>query len=219
MTVGNGGGDGLKIYDISMLIQEEMMVFKNREENKPQFAPIKTFAVDGFNESTLNLNLHTGTHIDAPFHMIDQGETAEHLDLNQLLTKCRVLDLTDVDGQISRENLLRLEIKKDEFILLKTKNSFSETFSSEFIFLDASGANFLAERSIAGVGIDALGIERDQSDHATHKALMGNGIVVIEGLRLKDVSPGEYFMCALPLKIKGVDGEPARVVLIEGEWG
>jgi len=209
----------LKIYDISMLVQEEMMVFKNREENRPRFESIKTFAKDGFNESTLTLNLHTGTHIDAPFHMIDQGETVEHLDLNKLLTKCRVLDLTDVDGQISRENLQRFEIKKDEFILLKTNNSFSETFPPEFIFLDASGAQFLAERSIAGVGIDALGIERDQPDHATHKALMGKEIVIIEGLRLKDVPVGEYFMCALPLKIKGVDGAPARVVLIEGEWG
>ncbi len=85
----------------------------------------------------------------------------------------------------------------------------------DFIYLKKSGAEFLAEQGIIGVGIDALGIERAQPNHETHNILMEKGIIIIEGLRLKEVPTGNYFMCALPLKIKGADGAPARVVLME----
>jgi len=213
---GNGGDERMKIYDVSMLIYNEMMTYENRVVNRPQIESIKTFEKDGFNESTLKLNLHTGTHVDAQFHMINQGETVEKHDLNKLVTKCRVLDLTCVDGRISQENLIKFEIKKDEFILFKTKNSYSEIYPSDSIFLDSTGAKFLADLSISGVGIDSLGIERSQPDHATHKILMEQGIIILEGLRLKDVPQGEYFMCALPLKLQGTDGAPARVILIDG---
>ncbi len=206
----------MKIYDVSMLIHNEMMTYENRVANRPQIEAIKTFEKDGFNESTIKFNLHTGTHIDAPFHMIDQGETVEKLDLNKLITKCRVLDMTHVVGRISQKNLINFEIKKDEFILFKTKNSYSEIYEEDTIFLDSTGAKFLAELSVSGVGIDSLGIERSQPDHSTHKILMEHGIIILEGLRLKDVPQGEYFMCALPLKLQGTDGAPARVILIDG---
>lgn len=212
----NGGGDVLKLYDVSMLIHEEMMVYKNDEKKRPQFNLVKKIPMDNVNESSITMNLHTGTHIDAPYHMNQEGDTIDQIDLSKLLTPCFVLDLTAVQGGITKEDLCIHKIEKGDFILLKTMNSFTTEFSQEFIYLEKSGAEYLAKMEICGVGIDALGIERSQPNHDTHKTLMKKGIIIIEGLQLKDVSEGNYFMCALPLKIKGADGAPARVVLIEG---
>lgn len=123
--------------------------------------------------------------------------------------------MTHVNGGIGKEDLQGKNFKDGDFLLLKTKNSFSEEFQGDFVFLDKSGAQYLTERDIKGVGIDALGIERNQPGHETHMILMSSGAVIIEGLRLKDINEGEYKLCALPVKIKGADGSPARVALIK----
>ncbi len=211
----NGGGNEMKLYDVSMIIHEEMMVYKNDEKKKPQLECVKKIPRDRTNESSITMNLHTGTHIDAPYHMNEQGDTIDHMELSRLLVPCFVWDLTTVHSGITKEDLCVHKIEKGDFLLLKTANSFATEFSHEFIYLEKSGARFLAEMEISGVGIDALGIERNQPEHETHKVLMERGIIIIEGLQLKDVPEGNYFMCALPLKIKGADGAPARVVLIE----
>jgi len=205
----------LKIYDISMLIHENMIVYKNHKDKRPNIDRAKKFETDGINESTIAMSLHAGTHIDANYHMIENGETIEKTDLNKLFSKCRVLDLTSVDDCITREDLEKYNIQKDEVILLKTKNSFATEFLFKFIYLKESGAKYLAEKLISVVGIDALGIERDQPGHMTHHALMSKGITIIEGLQLDEITEGEYYMCALPIKIKGGDGAPARVVLLD----
>jgi len=205
----------LKLYDISMPIHENMMVYKDLEEKRPRISLVKKIPEDTSNESSVTMNVHTGTHIDAPYHMASDGNTMDQLDITRLLTVARVLDLTAVRGRITREDLTAHRILKNEFILLKTANSFSEEFSSEFIYVAQSGAEYLAQQGISGVGIDGLGIERAQPNHASHKVLMNNGMIIMEGLRLKEVPAGTYFMCALPLRILGVDGSPARVVLIE----
>ena len=87
---------------------------------------------------------------------------------------------------------------------------------SRFYFLTEDGARYLVEQKVRGVGIDSLGIERAQPGHPTHKTLFNNEIIIIEGLRMKDVSAGDYFMVATPLKMIGTDASPARVILIDG---
>lgn len=205
----------MKLYDISMPIHENMMVYKNLEEKRPRISLVKKIPEDTSNESSVTMNVHTGTHIDAPFHMDSDGNTMDQLDITRLLTVVRVLDLTAVQDKIIGEDLTAHQILKNEFILLKTSNSFTEEFSAEFIYVAQSGAEYLALQGISGVGIDGLGIERAQPNHESHKVLMHNGIIIMEGLRLKEVPAGTYFMCALPLRIQGVDGSPARAVLIE----
>jgi len=209
----------LKLYDVSMPIHENMMVYKDLEEKRPHISLVKKIPEDTSNESSITMNVHTGTHIDAPYHMDPCGSTMDQLDITRLLTSCRVLDLTQVRDKITREDLAVHSILKNEFLLLKTANSFSEEFAASFIYVAQSGAEFLAQQGISGVGIDGLGIERAQPDHESHKVLMDHGIIIMEGLRLKDVPAGTYFMCALPLRIQGVDGSPARVVLIETKSG
>ncbi|MBK5240673.1 cyclase family protein [Clostridium sp.] len=203
------------IYDISMTIKKNMGVYKNIEGKRPVIKFDRRIPKDSINESSMCMNLHTGTHIDAPYHVDDLGDTIDAVDLTKLITKCRVLDLTKIVDGITKEDFVDKNIKQGEFLLLKTRNSFTEEFKSDFVYVEKSGAEYLAQKAIIGVAIDAFGIERGQPEHETHKILFNKGIIIIEGVRLKEIGEGEYFMCALPLKIKGVDGAPARIVLIK----
>ncbi|MDP5272518.1 cyclase family protein [Chengkuizengella axinellae] len=203
-----------KIYDISMTIHEGMQVYKNKEEKKPKIETASDFSNSSAFESILSLNVHTGTHLDAPLHMIEGGETIETIPLENLVSTARVLDLTHVEGQIGRSDLEPFAIQEGEWLLFKTKNSFSEQFDFNFVYLNEDGAAFLRDKNVKGIGTDGLGIERAQPDHETHKILFENKIVIVEGLRLKDVPSGTYFMVVAPLKLEGIDAAPARAFLL-----
>ena len=203
----------MKIHDISAPIYEGMPVWDNMPEKQPKI----TRVTDGHvTESRLYLDTHTGTHIDAPLHMINNGDTFESIQLEQLVGSVKVLDLTSAKDGITKKDLEKLDIQEDDFILFKTKNSFETEYNPEFVFLKEDGAEYLAELNIKGLGIDALGVERSQPNHPTHKTLFGANIIVIEGLRLQYVEAGTYFMVAAPLKLIGTDAAPARVILFEG---
>lgn len=204
----------LNIYDISMRISEDMSVYKDRDENRPSIETVRSFEDSSAYESKIHMNLHTGTHIDMPLHVIKGGEASDGLDIAKLMGSCRVIDLTSALSSIARDMLECEDLKKGEFLILKTRNSFSEEFDPEFVYLEGEAAKFIAEMGVRGVGIDSLGIERGQEGHPAHRALLEKGIVIMEGLRLKDVPAGEYVLMALPLNIRGVEALPARAVLI-----
>lgn len=201
------------MIDISSPIYAGMPVYKNKPEKQPRFNTVTNGYVT---ETKLEIDVHTGTHVDSPLHMLPDGATFETIPIEDLVGPCKVFDLTHIEDSISAEDLQRFSIEENDFLLLKTKNSFDEEFNFNFIYVDEGGAKFLAEKNIKGVGIDSLGIERSQEGHPTHKTLFTNNIIIIEGLRLKDVEEGEYFMVAAPLKLEGTDGAPARVLLFNG---
>lgn len=212
-NISNGRLDYMKMYDVTGAIYEGMTVYKDKPEKQPKINQ----QTNGYvTETRLDLDVHTGTHIDAPLHMNVNGETFESLSLDSLVGPCQVLDLTAVKNGISKTDLEGFNLQKGDFILLKTKNSFEEKFHFDFVYLAKDGAGYLAELGIRGVGIDALGIERSQEGHPTHKTLFANGIIIIEGLKLKEVEQGKYFMVAAPLKLVGTEASPARVLLFEG---
>ncbi|MFB5089735.1 cyclase family protein [Psychrobacillus sp. PGGUH221] len=203
----------MKMYDVTGAIYEGMTVYKNKPEKQPKVNQV----TDGYvTETRLEFDVHTGTHIDAPLHMVVDGDTFETIPLDNLVGQCKVFDLKEVENRVSKADLERLDIQKGDFVLLKTKNSFEETFNFDFIYLAQDGAEYLSEFGVRGVGIDSLGIERSQEGHPTHKTLFANDIIIIEGLRLKEIEQGEYFMVAAPLKLVGTDASPARVLLFEG---
>ncbi len=202
----------MKMYDVTAPIFEGMPVYKNKPEKQPK---LMTVTNDYVTESRIDMDVHTGTHIDAPLHMVKDGETFETIPLEKLVGYCKVLDVTNVDDRITKEDLIHFDIQENDFILFKTKNSFDDAFNFEFIYVAEDAAAYLAEKRIRGVGIDALGVERNQAGHPTHKTLFSHGIIIIEGLRLKDVPAGEYWMIAAPLKLVGTDAAPARVLLFE----
>lgn len=199
----------MKYYDITAKISKYMPVYKNKEEKKPIFRLEEgsTF------ETVLTLNLHTGTHIDFPCHIFKGGINSDSFLPDKLLRDVKVLDLTDAVNKIEDKDLEKFEIDRGDFILLKTRNSFDTEFNFDFVYLTFGAARYLAEKGIAGVGIDALGIERNQSGHDTHKILFSNGIIIMEGINLMSVPAGIYEMIAMPLKIEGVDALPVNAIL------
>jgi arylformamidase len=205
----------MKIYDISMNVHHDMPVYKNKDSKRPVIEVLQDFSTSSAYESRISMDMHTGTHIDAPLHMIEDGDTMDKFNIETVITYCKVLDFTSVDEKITSDDFADKDIIEGDFIILKTRNSFEENFDFNFVYLDKSGANYLKERRIKGVAIDSLGIERSQEGHETHKILLGNDITIIEGLRLKEVNEGKYLLCALPLKISGVEASPARAVLID----
>lgn len=206
----------MKIYDVSMLIKEGMQVYKNQPEKQPVFSNHSNFETGSAYETNVKLNLHTGTHMDFPLHMLKTGQTSDSLDLKRLITKVKVFDLTHLEDGIEDKDLKHLSIQEGDFVLFKTRNSFEDTFNFSFIYLKESAAIYLAGRSISGVGVDGLGVERDQKGHPTHKTLMNKDITIIEGLRLSNVPEGSYTMFALPIKMPNVDALLLSVVLVEG---
>jgi len=208
------------LYDISSEVSPDMQVYKGKEEKKPQFKVMSNHENASTYETSITFDMHTGTHIDAPLHMIKDGETMEYFQVEDIFSNCLVVDLRDVEGGITRDDLKRAEekgnikIMNNEVVLLQTKNSY-EKREKDFIYLAESGAEYLVEKVIKGVGIDTPGIERDQEGHPTHKKLLGNSIFIIEGLELKDVLPDRYKLMLVPLKIRNVEAAPARAFLLE----
>ncbi len=206
----------LRIIDVSMPIHMDMQVYKNKAEKRPSFTTTSDFdeTGEGAHETRICIDAHTGTHVDAPLHMVPGGATIESLSLSRLASPCRVLDLTAVDDAVHAADLEPFHPAAGEFLLLKTKNSFEDAFNFSFVYVAKDAAEFLAQRRIAGLAVDGLGVERAQSGHPTHKALFAKDIVIVEGLRLAHVDPGEYLFIAATLPVTGIDAAPARAFLL-----
>jgi arylformamidase len=203
-----------RMIDISMTIEEGMQVWKSYEHKKPHITNVQNHDQGKPHESRLDMDVHCGTHVDAPLHMLPGGDTIETVTLEQLCGPARVLDLTNVKGHIAKEDLLPFAIQRGERIIFKTSSSMSEQFDVEFPFLREDGAAYLADIGITLVATDALGIERAQPEYPTHRTLMRAGVIIVEGLRLKHVEAGNYTLILAPLKLTGIDAAPARAFLL-----
>jgi arylformamidase len=171
---------------------------------------------DSSNVSTLHLSAHTGTHVDAPRHFFDEGPGPEAMPLELLCGRARVVELRARQG-IGAKELSSLDLTEDVRLLIKTRNSQlwgSPEFHTDYIGVTEEGARYLVDRGVKVLGVDYLSVEEFKKPGApAHHVLLGGGTIVIEGLDLRAVEPGRYEMFCLPLRIVGVDGAPARVVL------
>ena len=192
-----------KVIDISTALSNDTLVYPG--DPKVETKRIKTIGRDGVNLSKISMGLHSGTHIDAPSHYLAGGNTINEINLQCLVGKARVCDLTKATGSITEKELKKCGIRKSEIILLKTKKSFG---------LSADGADYLIKRKIKAVGIDCLSIEASGSS-AVHKKLLTKNIPIIEGLVLKNVNQGVYQIVCLPLKIRDGEAAPARCILFK----
>ena len=185
----------------------------------PQFElqPVKRIADGGSsNVSRLVMGTHTGTHVDAPRHFFDAGAPVDALPLDLLLGRARVVGITRRGG-IGAEELAEAGLREDIRVLLKTTNSAlwnATEFHQDYTHLTEAGARYLVDQGVKVVGIDYLSVEQFKKAGApAHRALLSQGVVIIEGLNLSEAEPGMYEMYCLPLRIAGGDGAPARVIL------
>ncbi len=206
----------LKIYDLSVPIYPGMLRWID-DQDVVLTQESSMAKGDPYNFSRVTLSTHIGTHIDAPRHFTDYGKTIEQLSLSDLVGEALVVEITA--DRITADELRAIDFQKYQRILFKTRNSellMNETFHKNYVALDYSAAVLLVENGVRVVGIDYLSIEELETEtHNVHKLLTENDVIIIETLDLRAVKPGAYFMVALPLNLKGCEGAPARVVLVE----
>jgi arylformamidase len=204
-----------KLYDITVPLSAQVPTFPGDPPFRMEF--VHRIA-DGkpYNVAHLDLGVHAGTHVDAPYHFVADGDTVDRLPLEILVGKARVVAVQSRDA-VRRADLEETDLTDDLRVLIKTRNSGqlkNGQFQEDFVYLDPDAATYLVDQGIKLVGIDSLSIEKFGSkDFAAHHALLGAGVVVVEGLDLSDVEPGEYDLTCLPLRLVGADGSPARVIL------
>jgi arylformamidase len=204
-----------KLLDVSVPLAQGVVTYPGNPEF--EFHPIKRIADGGSsNVSRLVLGTHTGTHVDAPKHFIDDGASVEALPLNLLIGRARVVEIGK-RGTITADDLIAAGLREDLRVLFKTPNSAlwnSQEFHEDYAHLSDTGARYLVDQGVKVVGIDYLSIEQFKKPGApAHKTLLSNGVIIIEGLNLSEAEPGMYEMYCLPLPVSGGDGAPARVVL------
>ncbi len=206
----------MEIIDISWPLHPQMTEYKDKKTIS--FEHIKLFERDDVRESVIHLGSHTGTHVDAPGHFMEHEITIDQVSLSTMVGPCVVLDMTHVDEYIGSDDLTPYALHEGSIVLFKTTNSALELrqpFDPKFVYLAASGAEYLIEKKVKAVGIDYLGIERNQQGHETHMLLFKSSITIIEGLRLGHVQAGHYFFVCLPLAVQGLEAAPARAILMQ----
>lgn len=205
----------MDIIDISMKIEEGMIYYPGNPQ--PEIEKYMERPEDSTTESRICFGSHTGTHVDAPQHVIEDGMTVDELELENFYGEASVLDLTDCKEKVSREDLEDKDLDSD-IVLLKTDNSNHgyEKFREDFTYLALEGAKYLIEKGVKTVGIDYLSlVESDGGEEANDAHELANKEMnVIEGLDLRDIEPGNYIFSGMPLKME-TDGAPLRAALIE----
>ncbi|HHT9109851.1 MAG TPA: cyclase family protein [Candidatus Brocadiaceae bacterium] len=169
---------------------------------------------DSCNISELKFGSHCGTHIDAPCHYEDDGIAVDQIPLDYLIGKATVFEIQNRE-KIGLAELKSLQLKNTQRILFKTVNSAYwnlPVFQKDFVYITGEAARRLVDCGVRLVGIDYLSVDKFLCTD-THHILLKNGVIILEGLDLRVVTAGEYELFALPLKIKGGDGSPARVIL------
>jgi len=202
-------GRSVKIIDITRPLSEDILIYPGdvppvfRQENHGHYLI-----------TALHMSTHTGTHIDAPVHYLKNGDTIDTIPLPQIIGMCRVLDVTRAGTSITANNL-KGRLDGIDRLLLKTSFSGTNRFEENYPSLAADAARLITGYDMKCVGIDSPSIESYECDGTVHRELLSRGCIIIELLDLSNVEEGDYTLVALPLRLKGLDGSPARVLLID----
>jgi arylformamidase len=204
-----------KTYDVTVPLSPEVPTYPG--DPPFELRHVRTMAAgEAYNATSISLGAHLGTHVDAPSHFLAGGATVDLLPLEILMGKARVVEVLARE-RIDRSDLEALDLRDDLRVLLKTRMSgqmHKARVQEDYVYLTVDAADYLAQAGIKLVGIDYLSVDRFGTvDYPSHHALLEAGVVIVEGLDLSEVEPGEYDMTCLPLRIVGGEGAPARVIL------
>lgn len=202
------------VYDVTVPLTSGLPVYPG--DPPFELESLQRAGVDAFSLSRISLATHTGTHVDAPAHFVPEGATVDALPPEILIGKARVVEILARE-RIDRADLEAQDLRDDLRVLLKTRMSGQmqkPEFQEDHLYLTGDAAAYLAQAGLKLVGFDYLSIDRyGASEFPAHHALLGADVVIVEGLDLSEVEPGEYDMICLPLRVAGGDGAPARVIL------
>jgi arylformamidase len=209
----------MKTYDVTLNISPDMPVWPGDGGiNVERVSKIESgeFA----NVSRMQMGVHTGTHVDSPYHFLKDGSTVETLSLKTLVGRAYVIHLKDDVDLITPDVLENAGIPpRTRRVLIRTRNSKQWTkeykpFLKEYVGVDVKAAEYLVKRGVKLIGVDYLSVAPFTDTTPTHLVLLKAGVVIVEGLNLSQISQGRYNFFFLPLKLNGSDGEPARAILM-----
>jgi arylformamidase len=205
----------MTLYDATLLIHEGMLTFPG----DPPFSMETVFERrkgDPFNLALMKVGTHLGTHVDPPAHYVEGGATVDAIPPEVMVGPGVILDMKSRPC-VDRQALAESWTEDYRRVLLKTDNSpklLKQDFDEDFVALTQDGAEFLVERGVKLVGIDYLSIEKYMTPGApVHHILISAGVLIVEGLYLADIPAGPCQIYCLPMKIKGGDGAPARILI------
>lgn len=208
----------MKVIDLSHAINSNMSTYTKDE--KFQAYDIASIEKDGYNEKLLKLCTHTGTHIDAPSHMINKGKTIDEFNINDFIGIAVIIDVSKLEKiDIEDLNTYKDKINNSDFVVLKTgwdKYWGSDTYLKGFPTLTEEAARWLCNFNIRGIGTDTISIDAfDSIDFEVHNTILSRGIMIIENLsNLSEVREEEFTLVATPLKIENGDASPVRAIAI-----
>ncbi len=209
----------MAIFDLSLPIHPGMTVWPGDPSVQTSLF-LSMDKGDPANVTQINMSVHTGTHIDAPHHFLNDKRFVDSLPLDILTGPCYVTQLPDDIDEINADLLERMPIPDGTIrLLFGTRNSHAWAnnvieFQKDFAAISPDGADWLISHGIKLVGVDYLSAAPFDDPAPTHLALLRAGVIIVEGLDLSRVPLGFYELYCLPLKIKSADGAPARVILI-----
>jgi arylformamidase len=209
-----------RIWDVSVPLRHGGLVYPG---NPPiSITPVQRIA-DGAtaNVSRIDLGSHTGTHVDAPLHFIEGQPGVDALPLDVLIGPARLIAFDDDVRAIGEPHLRKHDLTGVTRVLFRTRNSAwlasgSTEFHTDFTHVLPDAAEYLVSMGVRLVGVDYLSVEQFHSPHhRTHRTLLENGVVIVEGLLLTEPPPGDYELVCLPMLMAELDGAPARAVLMK----
>jgi len=205
------------LIDISVRLEPEMTTWPDsvgvRVERTKSFA-----SGDDVNVTRLDMDVHSGTHVEAPLHFLEGGRAIEELPLHTFVGPAYVADLPDVDV-IGAEELEDANIPQDTVrLLLRTRNSITwhdadRRFRADYVALSPEGAEWVVARGMRLIGVDYLSVQRFEDGPEAHQILMRGEVAILEGLNLSDVPAGPYRLLCAPIWIGGAEAAPARALL------
>ncbi|HSP55013.1 MAG TPA: cyclase family protein [Dehalococcoidia bacterium] len=206
----------MAVYDVTVTLRAGMPVYPG--EPGPEVEYFKLISEgSSSNVSKLSMGSHCGTHIDAPYHFIEGRAMVDALPLKALIGPVHVVEHHGED-HIAAADLEAFRLPADaRRLLAKTRNGRlweHDEFRTDFVAFAPDAGQWLVDRGFLLVGIDYLSMERFHAEHhEVHLALLEAGVVIVEGLDMRQVPPGHYNIACAPLKIADAEGAPARVFL------
>lgn len=207
------------VYDISVQLGIESIDYPNDTPYTREL--IWTIQQSGVCDlSKLVMSAHSGTHIDVPAHFIPNAKTLDSYKVQDFILPAKVVEITD-RVSITYAELRDVDVAAGDALLFKTHNSRSGLcktgeFSENYVFLAPDAADFCVEKNVSLVGIDYITIEKfGDNGFPVHKKILGDNILVLEGINLSNIQPGQYTLVCLPLNIKEGEASPVRAVLMD----
>ncbi|HEX5041188.1 MAG TPA: cyclase family protein [Candidatus Limnocylindria bacterium] len=171
---------------------------------------------DSVNVSRIDMDVHTGTHLEAPLHFIEGGHDMDGFPLSLFIGPAQVISVPDALA-IAAADLEHAGVSAGtERLLIRTRNSDGwqhQPFRDDYVALLPDAATWIVQHRIRLLGIDYLSVQRYGDDPETHRILMRGGVAILEGLDLGLAKPGTYRLHALPIYLANSEAAPVRAVL------